>query len=149
MNSCTIKNQQTKTLEEELYLVGLVLLGVAAVTLPILLKFVLPWMDNLQLGCAFWTFLGVYCPGCGGTRAVKALFHGHFLQSLWYHPIVLYCVVLYLTLMFSWTLAKLHLFGVKRGLQFRAGYFYGMLVVIAVNFILKNVLKFCFGIVML
>lgn len=145
----TTKIRPEKTLEDELYPVGLILLGVAAVTLPILLKFVLPWMDNLRFGCAFWTFLGVYCPGCGGTRAVRSLLNGHLLQSLWYHPIVLYCVVLYLALMISWTFAKLHLFGVKKGLKFRDGYFYGMLVIIAVNFILKNVLKFCFGIVML
>lgn len=145
----TTKNQSEKTLEDELYPVGLIMLGVAAVTIPILLKFVLPWMDNMRFGCAFWTFLGAYCPGCGGTRAVKALLHGNFLQSLWYHPIVLYSVVLYLVLMISWTLAKLHLFGIKKGLKFRDSYFYGMLIIIAVNFILKNVLKFCFGIVMI
>lgn len=144
----TTNPEKQKSLEDELYPVGLLLLSVAAVVIPVLRIFVLPWMDSLPLGCAFWTFLGVYCPGCGGTRAVKALLDGHLLESLWYHPLVMYGVVLYFSLMISWTFAKLHLFGIKRGLKFRAGYFYGMLVVIAVNFILKNVLKFCFGIVM-
>ena len=141
--------KKPKTLEDELYLVGLIWLGVAIVLIPILYMFVLPWLESRPMGCMFWEFFGAYCPGCGGTRAVKALFHGHFLQSFWYHPLVLYSVVLYFVLMISWTLAKLHLFGVKRGLQFRAGYFYGMLVIIAVNFVLKNILKFCFGVVMI
>ncbi len=145
----TIKEQSPKTLEDELYPVGLICLGVAAVCLPVFLKFVLPWFDDRHLGCAFWTFLGAYCPGCGGTRAVKALLQGHFLESLWYHPVVPYGVALYLMFMISWTFAKLHLFGIKTGVKFRAGYLYAMLVIIAVNFVLKNVLKFCFGIVML
>ena len=37
---------------------------------------------------------GFYCPGCGGTRAVKALLHGHILESLRYHPIVVYIAAL-------------------------------------------------------
>lgn len=37
---------------------------------------------------------GFYCPGCGGTRAVKALLHGNILESLRYHPIVVYVVAL-------------------------------------------------------
>lgn len=40
--------------------------------------------------CLFRTFTGLYCPGCGGTRAVSALLHGHVLQSFYYHPLVPY-----------------------------------------------------------
>ncbi len=141
--------KEPETQEEALYRVGLIWLGVAIVLIPIVNKFVIPWLESRPLGCIFWELCGAYCPGCGGTRAVKALFHGHILQALWYHPLVPYSVALYFVLMFSWTLARFHLFGVKRGLQFRAGYLYAMLVIIAGNFILKNVLKFCFGIVML
>lgn len=132
-----------------MYPVGLLFFGIAAVAIPVLRIFVLPWMESLPAGCALWTFLGVYCPGCGGTRSVDALLHGRMLQSLWYHPLVPYCVALYLTFMLTWTAAKLHLFGIRKGLKFRVGYLYAMLVIIGVNFILKNVLKFCFGIVML
>lgn len=43
--------------------------------------------------CLFNLFTGLYCPGCGGTRAVRHLFHGHIITSFQYHPIVLYGVV--------------------------------------------------------
>ena len=141
--------KQPKCLEQELYQVGLVFLAVAAVTLPLFGLFILPKLNLTQSGCVVWLLFGAYCPGCGGTRAVSALLHGHLLQSLWYHPLVLYSVVLYLVFMASWTLARFRLFGIKRGIAFRAGYMYGMLVIIAVNFVVKNLLKFGFDIVMI
>ncbi|WP_298021441.1 DUF2752 domain-containing protein [uncultured Dysosmobacter sp.] len=39
-------------------------------------------------GCWIWTHWRVYCPGCGGTRAVTALAHGHLLRALYFHPAV-------------------------------------------------------------
>ena len=42
------------------------------------------------LPCLFRIFTGLYCPGCGGTRAVKALLSGQILKSLYFHPFVLY-----------------------------------------------------------
>lgn len=39
-------------------------------------------------GCWIWRNLHVYCPGCGGTRAVEALFRGEILRSFSYHPAV-------------------------------------------------------------
>lgn len=44
--------------------------------------------------CMMQKLTGLYCPGCGGTRAVRALLAGHPLQSFLYHPFVLYAVVL-------------------------------------------------------
>ena len=45
------------------------------------------------LPCLFRIFTGLYCPGCGGTRAVKALLSGQILKSLYFHPFVLYMTV--------------------------------------------------------
>lgn len=56
-------------------------------------------MDMLQIlrniirqgiPCLFHLLTGLYCPGCGGTRAVWYLLHGQILKSLQYHPLVLY-----------------------------------------------------------
>lgn len=142
------KMKQQKSLEEELYQAGLVLFAISAVAVPFFGLVILPKLNLTQSGCIVWLLFGAYCPGCGGTRAVNALLHGHFLQSLWYHPLVLYSVVLYFVFMASWTLARFGLFGIKKGIAFRSGYLYAMLVIIAVNFVAKNLLKFCFGIIM-
>lgn len=54
----------------------------------------LPWITWLtavfHLPCLFHLLTGLYCPGCGGTRAVKYLLTGHPVLSLCYHPLVLY-----------------------------------------------------------
>ena len=42
--------------------------------------------------CLFHLFTGLYCPGCGGTRAAIHLLHGHIAASFQYHPFVLYAV---------------------------------------------------------
>lgn len=38
--------------------------------------------------CLFHRFTGLYCPGCGGTRAFLMLLRGRVFLSLVYHPIV-------------------------------------------------------------
>lgn len=136
------------SIEEELYRLGLVFLAVTAVAIPLFFLY-LSGGDIPRSICLVWFFFGIYCPGCGGTRSVTALLHGHLLQALWYHPLVPYMVGIYLVFMLSWTAAKLHLFGIKSGMKYRPGYLYGMVAIIVVNFIGKNVLKFCFGIVMI
>ena len=40
--------------------------------------------------CAFREATGLYCPGCGGTRAFLALLKGDIVKSFIYHPAVLY-----------------------------------------------------------
>ena len=42
-----------------------------------------------RIPCLFQLMTGLYCPGCGGTRAVKALLAGHPVLSFLYHPLVL------------------------------------------------------------
>lgn len=135
--------------EDGLYYAGLLLLGVGVIMIPVMRHYILPMLEKLPWGCILYRLLGVYCPGCGGTRSVNALLYGHIFESLWYHPLIVYCVVLYLVYMITWTFAKLRLFGREKGMKFRAGYLYSMLAIVAVNFIMKNVLKFCFGIIMI
>jgi hypothetical protein len=51
-------------------------------------------------GCIFFKLTGLYCPGCGTTRMLFYLVHGHPLEALQYNPlsmlvlpIVLYSLV--------------------------------------------------------
>lgn len=135
--------RKEKALEDQLFEIGLVFLVIAAVGF-ILYESVLKPVITVR-PCLFDTFLRIYCPGCGGTRAVSALFHGHFLKSLWYHPLVPYTAVLYGGFMGSHALNRL---GMKkvRGWKFHNWYLYAAVGIIAVNFVVKNVLRIGFGI---
>lgn len=131
--------------ETILYRIGVLLLPLGILMGYALLTWILPYLSHSE--CVVYKALGVYCPGCGGTRAVVALLQGNLLKSAWYHPFVLYTAVMYAWFMLSHTLEKLHIPFVK-GMIVQDWVLYGMLVMIALNFVLKNFLKFCFGIVM-
>ncbi len=63
-----------------------VLLGVPALFLLAYLYPLLPGIERIPL-CAVRTFLGVECPGCGLTRSLAALVHGHLRASIDLHPL--------------------------------------------------------------
>ena len=42
--------------------------------------------------CLIYEKYHIYCPGCGCTRALIALFEGKIIKSVYYNPIILYCV---------------------------------------------------------
>ena len=46
--------------------------------------------------CPIYTHLGIYCPACGGTRAVISLFHFDLISSIMFNPIVIYFLQLYI-----------------------------------------------------
>ena len=51
--------------------------------------------------CIFRKATGIHCPGCGSTRALRALFQGDFLAALRYNPLsvaVLFALPLLLVL---------------------------------------------------
>jgi hypothetical protein len=58
--------------------------------------------------CGLLTMFHVYCPGCGGTRALFSLLKGHFLQSFYYNPAVLLgaALILYYEIAVMVTLVK-------------------------------------------
>ncbi|MCR5735063.1 MAG: DUF2752 domain-containing protein [Lachnospiraceae bacterium] len=51
------------------------------------------------LYCRFKQVTGLYCPGCGGTRALELLLRGEPVLSLYYHAGVLYFFLLYIFIM--------------------------------------------------
>ncbi len=70
---------------------------------------IISFFDNSE--CAFHQMTGLYCPGCGGTRAFYALLDGDLVRSLLYHPIVAYgylCIVAVIFILVRSFTMKLH-----------------------------------------
>ena len=92
---------------------------------------------NGQMPCLFQEITGLYCPGCGGTRAVKALLKGEVISSFLYHPFILYMVILAVIFAVSYLL-YMKTKNPKFRLCFDNKYAYIGIGIIVINFILKN-----------
>ena len=125
---------RVKTNEDVLYYIGWALLLLAGLFLFCtgVLNFRIPG------GCVFRALTGLYCPGCGGTRAVTEMLHGRLLSSLYYHPAVLPSAVMYVLFMGSHTVAKIWPAGKIKGMRFRFVYLYIFFGLVALSVIMKN-----------
>lgn len=142
-----VEQQQGRAaeLETELFRTGLVLLaagGAAWLLYRFFLEAFLP-----EAPCFFSEIVGIYCPGCGGTRAAEALLHGRLLQALWYHPLVPYGALIGGGFMLT---QGIHRLGVRcvRGWRYHNWYLYVAVAILLGNFLLKNVLRLVYGIMM-
>lgn len=137
--------KKNKSLEDELFYIGLIFLA-AGIILWILYHFFLKkYLPAVP--CFFSSVLGIYCPGCGGTRAVIALMRGQLFQSFWYHPLVPYGAVLGGGFMLT---QGMHRLGVKfvRGWKYHSWYLYAAAIIVVCNFLIKNMLRLIWGITM-
>ena len=82
--------RRIKTEDDVFYVIGWALLAAAGLIALIWYIFKLP----LPSDCAFHAATGIYCPGCGGTRAVKYLLQGKVFHSLLAHPVPVYVMVI-------------------------------------------------------
>ena len=118
-------------------------LGCAAFVLcvlyAILIHFTQFSISRYLLPCLFHSITGYYCPGCGGTRAITVLMQGEVLRSLYYHPLVIYGAILYLWFMITNTIEIVSKRRWRIGLRYRQWYVNVGIVILAINFIIKNV----------
>ena len=125
--------------ETALFYTGWCLVLFAVIILLLYRLFPAPF-SKLVLPCMLNSLLGIYCPGCGGTRAVAALLRGDVLTSFICHPFVLYTTVVGGWFLFSQTVERLSGHRIKIGMKYRDGYVWTALGVVIVNFIVKNLL---------
>ena len=130
----------TKSLESRLYRRGwvffIIVTGMIAIK-----RIVFPDFDVVKemIPCVVYTLTGFYCPGCGGTRSVVALLHGHFIKSLVDFPMVVYCAAVYGWFMISHTVEILIRHRIAIGMKYRHGWIYVSLVILIVHWIVKNI----------
>lgn len=118
------------------YQAGKLLFLAAAVVTGIVHKFGTAWMELLP-PCLFHEVTGMFCPGCGGTRAVMALAEMNLIKSFFFHPVVLYAAFAYIWFMLSCFLEQ-------RGRRLKIGFpaikcLYIGIAVIIVQFLAKNI----------
>lgn len=145
----TRTTKKPATIEDNFYLTGCVILAAGAAAAAV--SFLRPDITRLLNlpPCIFHLLTGYYCPGCGGTRAFRALLHGHILDSLCYHPVVLYGLSVYLYFMLTQTIQRLSRQKFSIGMRYRSIYAWICVAVILGNFVLKNLLHHFCGYVML
>ncbi len=136
------KNDYNRKAEERaLYLMGWVMvlfLVLAALGIKL-------WTDVWEKAlppCVLLKLTGLYCPGCGGTRAIITLLQGHPVTSFLYHPLVLYTAVIGGWFMVSHTIEKISRGRLPIGMKYRDGWIWGALCLVGVNFVVKNILLF-------
>ncbi len=91
MKSDQLQEEERKRIESNFYILGLCLPGIGAGLYLLICLLPAGVLSVFSVPCLFHAVTGLYCPGCGGTRAVQVLFEGKFLLSFFYHPIVPYC----------------------------------------------------------
>ena len=103
------------------------------------------WITRQGLPCLFQLITGLYCPGCGGTRAVRALLHGNLRMSFQYHPLILYAVLVLTVELISFALSRA-LKNPRWYLGHETLFVYIAAGIVVVNWIYKNVMLVFFGI---
>ena len=92
--------------------------------------------------CQFHQWTGLFCPGCGATRAVHFLLQGDWKTSLQYNPMVLLFLPIVLLQLVQWLYEIFY----KRNFidLFQAKFYLGIAIVVLVFFFLRNIPLTCF-----
>lgn len=61
------------------------------------------WVGCISPGCTFRKLTGLSCPGCGGTRALRALISGEPWAAICYNPFIIISLpILFIEYIRSW-----------------------------------------------
>jgi Protein of unknown function (DUF2752) len=87
--------------------------------------------------CLFRTLTGLTCPGCGSTRAMHQILHGHFAAAFMLNPLFLLAIpfLLYAFLRYSVVVLR---GGVPRQNALPASYIYALFVIVVSFWIFRN-----------
>ena len=89
-----MKNRQLGEIDRIFYMLGKVAL---AVVLAAVLLYFCTGISVLRIynPCLFYQLTGYYCPGCGGTRSLRAILEGDLIFALYAYPPIPYAIVTY------------------------------------------------------
>ena len=87
--------------------------------------------------CLFRFFTGFTCPGCGTTRALHAILHGHFLTAFMLNPLFLLAIPFILFAFLRYTVIVMR-GGVPPPNSLPAPYIYALFFVVLSFWIFRN-----------
>ncbi len=142
MKELRICKRRLGNTDKLLYELGIAALGICFAAV---LLYVITGINVLRLKypCLFNKVTHLCCPGCGGTRAMRALLQGKILRSLYDYPPLLYGVIVYAVFMIR---CFLHIhFGVRKSPDGTVvKYMYVFAALIILQWIVKLVAQICF-----
>ncbi len=92
--------------------------------------------------CLIYEKTGLWCPACGGTRAVLALLDGRIVPAFWWNPVVPYGVFLYLAYILEETRERIFRSRYRVPMRFWKACVGLGLLLLAGNCLLRNLLLF-------
>lgn len=92
--------------------------------------------------CIVYKTYGIYCPGCGATRAVYSLYAGQILQSAYYNPLILYLVIVDFWYLITEGIAKIFNKENKFFVKNIKIYLYLALIILSLNWVIKIIMLF-------
>lgn len=139
--------RKKKTLDDILYVI-LWIITIAAALAAAVISYKGISFPGENTPCMIRVLTGLYCPGCGGTRAFFLLFSGHMRQALLHHPAVVYVAAfcfLYLLLNTIKYVSR----GKFNGLRYRNLYCYIGIAILIVNVVWKNYMLLAKGVALI
>lgn len=96
-------------------------------------------LDNSlpEIPCSFRTATGLYCPGCGGTRAFLAILNLNFVESFLFHPVLLISLIIIIVFIISHILNILSKDKI-RAMRIKPVFFFIVIGIILLQWIIKN-----------
>ncbi len=136
------KNRLGNT-DKVLYELGLVALGIGIAAV-LLYFFTGINVLRIKYPCLFNKLTGYCCPGCGGTRAFRALLNGEILKSLYDYPPLIFGVAVYIIFMVRCFLYR-H-FGVRKSKDGSVvKYLYIFVALMLIQWVVKLVAQYFFN----
>lgn len=95
--------------------------------------------------CYIFEHFGIYCPGCGCTRAFEAFLHFDFVCSVYYNPAVLYGILMVSIYLITQTIQRI-LKQTNYIMPYSNAYLYIGIFILVMNCIFRNILLLVFHI---